>query len=68
MAIYAVFTVGFLTRSIYDFTVTVDGSNLAIWLGLALPLFWDCLPIFLTCLLHLREVRNDRREAVFLAG
>lgn len=63
-SIYLVFTVGFITRSIYDSLATIDGSSFSIWLGLAGPLLWDWLPIFLMCLFHLKEVLLDRRSNI----
>lgn len=61
--IFFIFTVGFLSRAIYDFVTTIDGNFITIYLGLALPLLWDFLPVFLMALFHLKEVLAERREA-----
>ena len=59
--IFAVFTVGFLSRMIYDYVTKIDGGFVTEFLGLALPLFWDFLPIFLMSLFHLKDVRIEKR-------
>ena len=53
--IFALFMFGFLSRAIYDYATTLNGNYLTVYLGLALPLFWDFLPIFLMSLMHYRD-------------
>lgn len=60
-SIFALFTFAFMSRAIYDFATRMNGSFLTTFLGLALPLIWDFLPIFLMSLFHLRDVRIERR-------
>jgi hypothetical protein len=54
-AVFWLFTFAFMSRTIYDFSTKIGGGFWVIYLGLALPLLWDFLPIFLMALLHYRE-------------
>lgn len=62
--IFMIFCIGFLTRAIYDFLADVNGRYFVVFLGLALPLFWDWLPIFLMARFHLDETKIERREQI----
>ena len=57
-AVFSVFTVCYVSRSIYDVTVepTLDFSNL--FSGVTLPLLWDLLPISLMFLYHWKNMKN----------
>jgi len=59
--IFAIWTFAFFTRSIYDYVTKMNGSFWTTFLGLALPLLWDWLPIFLMSLLHYRDQKTDRK-------
>jgi hypothetical protein len=54
-SIFALFMFAFLSRAIYDYSTKINGSYIAVFLGLALPLLWDFLPIFLMSLMHYRD-------------
>lgn len=57
-AVFSVFTVCYVSRSIYDVTVepTLDFPNL--FSGVTLPLLWDLLPISLMFLYHWKNMKN----------
>ena len=59
--IFALWTFAFLSRAIYDYVTKMNGYFWTTFLGLALPLLWDFLPIFLMSLLHFRDQRIERR-------
>ena len=52
-SIFAVFTLGYLTRTVYDFTVPASVQFWQLMTGITLPLFWDFLPIGLMFYYHL---------------
>lgn len=53
--IFALWTFAFMSRAIYDYSTKMKGHFWTTFLGLALPLLWDFLPIFLMSLLHFRD-------------
>ena len=54
-SIFGLFMFAFLSRSIYDYSTTINGSYVTVYLGLALPLVWDFLPILIMSLMHYRD-------------
>lgn len=51
-ACFTAFTVSYTTRTIFDFTADFENSFTAVFLGQALPLIWDLLPIGMLYVFH----------------
>ena len=62
--IFLIFTVNYITRTIYDFTVGVSLDFRAIYSGFLLPIFWDILPIGMMMFYHLKATceKNKRSQ------
>ena len=61
-AISLVFTVNYVTRTIYDFTVGVSIDFRALYSGLLLPIFWDILPIGLMMFYHIKATFEKKKR------
>ena len=53
-AIFTVFTLNYISRTIYDFVAEMGLGFRSIFTGFMLPIFWDILPIGLMLFYHLK--------------
>ena len=56
-AVFATFTVCYLTRTLYDITVEPNLQFMNLFTGVCLPLIWDSLPISLMFAYHYQNLK-----------
>ena len=64
-AVFATFTVCYLTRTLYDITVEPNLQFMNLFTGVCLPLIWDSLPISLMFAYHyqnLKLLQNKKKK------
>ena len=61
-AVFAIFTLSYTTRTIYDIFIGTSVSFGGLFSGLCLPLFWDFLPTLLMFGYHFQNMREHERE------
>ncbi len=61
--IFLIFTLCYITRTIYDFTVKASLDFGAIFSGYLLPLFWDVIPIGLMVFYHIKATYEKQKQA-----
>lgn len=59
--IFGIFTLGLVLRMVYNYVVNPELDFPNFFSSCALPLMWECLPIFLMQLYHLRSFEQMRR-------
>lgn len=56
-AVFAIFTICYVTRTLYDIFVPPSLGFPEIFSGICLPILWDFVPIFLMLTYHLQNIR-----------
>ena len=56
-AVFATFTVCYLTRTLYDITVEPNLEFMNLFTGVCLPIVWDSLPISLMFAYHYQNLK-----------
>jgi type III secretory pathway component EscS len=60
--VFTIFTLTYLSRTLYDFIVGIGTDFNLIFSGLALPLLWDLLPIGLMLYYHSKAVYYRKKS------
>ena len=68
-AVFATFTICYLTRTLYDFFVTPSLEFAKLFSGVNLPIIWDFSPIFMMLVYHYQNLRllqsnKDKKKKV----
>ena len=53
-AIFFIFTLAYVSRTVYDFTASLSLEFKPQFIGFVMPIFWDIVPICLMLLYHLK--------------
>ena len=61
-AVFATFTICYLSRTIYDYSITPNLTFINLFTGVNLPLIWDFVPIFLMLVYHYQNLRLLQSE------
>ena len=62
--IFVVFTLTYISRTIYDFVAKMDGSFTSTFWGVALPILWDVLPILMMLQYHYTSLHAQRTKEI----
>jgi len=60
--VFFVFTICYVSRSIYDVTVEPNTNFPNLFSGMILPVFWDFMPISMMFAYHFKNMRDYEQE------